>query len=139
MLGEYDSEIAAAIRLFWRLLDVRDIFDEQNAYFQLSEALRETDGIISSDDLPANIIFYGFSHLSASQIDFLKSLAIRSDVFIPLPKRVYDRALSTDWIKWLHAEVEDISSSAIGSYSELNYHLYPKNRLADILKTPVTP
>ena len=36
------------------------------------------------------------------QIDLIKSLALRRDVYIPFPVEVYKNAIASDWIKWLH-------------------------------------
>lgn len=135
VLDEYDSELKESVLWFHRFLNELEIVDEHKSYFLLSEKLRTAD-INPSYPQDRQIIFYGFDYLAASQIDLLKSLALRNDVIIPIYKEAYAKAQGMDWIKWFdehNLELIDIASEKANK-PNLNYSTYPKGYLAKFLK-----
>lgn len=135
VLDEYDEQLKESVLWFHRFLNELEIVDEHKSYFLLSEKLRTAD-INPSYPQDRQIVFYGFDHLAASQIDLLKSLALRNDIHIPIYKDVFKKSQGLDWVNWFdehNLTVEDISSPVIES-KKLNLSTYPKGYLAKVLK-----
>ncbi len=100
VLVEYDEILKKAVIIFNELLKQMNYFDEHKAYNELANSIRE----VSLDDYhekKRNIIFQGFQFFTSQQLDFLKALALRDDVFICLPEMVYENRKKQDWIHWL--------------------------------------
>lgn len=128
VLDEAGPEMAQMIEKLWMLYDVVGIQDEQQAYLNLSESLKK------NIDMPyqsKNIIFWGFRFLNGHQIDLLKSLAIRNDVYLPIAKDVYNKAISSDWVSWINGDVELIDTPYEDQYSHVSCYHFAKNRLSE--------
>ena len=98
VLEEEPAEIAHAVTLFWKLLELTGFKDEHAGYQFLSETLRTAE---DNPRLNRSFIFWGFQHLNGQQVDLLKALAIRYDVVIPFPASLRSMLKRTDWISWL--------------------------------------
>lgn len=137
ILPSFDAVVGQAIEVFWHYCNHIDLVDEHRGYQILSEAYRQIDHPfvdLSHHRAPVkNIVVWGFTHLSAGQIDLLKSLAIYNDVFIPIPRAVYSASRPTDWIRWLSdlPQCEDRAENRIIDCLKICY--FPRNRLAETL------
>jgi CRISPR/Cas system-associated exonuclease Cas4 (RecB family) len=136
ILEEYDPVIQKSVIIFNQLMKQVEYLDEHAAYHELSECLRS----IPTDEYKSdfrNIIFWGFNFLTSQQVDFVKSLAIRENVYIPVPDEVYHLKTKSDWISWL----QDVKSEdyLVGECQEsdkkLNVVQFSKNYLGKSLKT----
>jgi hypothetical protein len=97
-LEEYDETIKMAVKVFYAIMESQELVDEHKAYFLLSDYLRLEREVPEDKKI---VIFLGFNFFSGAQVDFLKSLAIRDDVYIPIAQEVYDGSIQTDWVQWL--------------------------------------
>jgi RecB family exonuclease len=107
------------------------VWDEHKAYSELSKSIVGDDA--KGEVTKTNIIFWGFSHISNSQIEFLNSLSIIHDVYVPLPKEVLAKSKSSDWVSWLNNESADMEGY---EPEDINNEIYTfsKGRLAETLK-----
>jgi len=106
ILNNLDPIKRETISYFWILMEQLNLIDEHQAYYLLSEVYRNpTNSPVY--DKNESLVFWGFNFLTALQIDLIKSLALRRDVYIPFPVEVYKNAIASDWIKWLHP-AEDV-------------------------------
>jgi hypothetical protein len=130
VLSHLDPKMAEVIAVFWQIIEspVLGILDEHAAYSYLAEKVKESGASESSQ----NIVFYGFSHLSGSQIDLLKSLSLNNELFIPINQVALEYAIDFDWPKWLDAEFE-IPEKQEAEIQEKSYTTFLKNRLGDTL------
>ena len=139
-LEHFDEKIAFGTLRMHQVLNQLDIYDEHRSYFQLSEQLRSgelpiTYGPVANDE-GRNIVFFGFDFLSASQVDLLKSLAIRDNVIVPVYQKVYESLSGMDWLSWLDAdEAEKIQIDEARPEKEIQMRFFPKNYLAKSVKT----
>ena len=99
VLEHYDEELRSGVLWLHRFLAQLELIDEHQSYFYLSEKLRAGD-LLPSYETQRNIVFYGFEFMTASQVDLIKSLALREDVVIPFYKEVYESSEAIDWIRW---------------------------------------
>lgn len=104
MLDEFEPEEANMIKLFWYYLDEVGLIDEHRANGELANCFSVEQNILEN----SHIIFWGFSHMSGTQIDLIKSLSVGNDVYIPFPREVFHHSKPTDWINWL--DVQDVKS-----------------------------
>ena len=130
VLNHLDPKMAEVIAIFWQILEspMLGILDEHAAYSYLAEKIKESGASESSQ----NIVFYGFSHLSGSQIDLLKSLSLNNELYIPINQSALEFAIDFDWPKWLDAEFV-VSDKKEDEVQEKNYTTFLKNRLGDTL------
>lgn len=106
VLEEEPQEIAHAVTLFWKLLELTGYKDEHGGYQILSETLRSSE---ENEKLRKNFIFWGFQHLNGQQVDLLKALAIRYEVIVPFPSTLRPLLKRSDWISWLlDAQVKEV-------------------------------
>ncbi len=137
ILNQFDPIVAKAIEYFWRYTDHVDLVDEHKAYRILAEAYREMDHQIHAKSRfinPCeNIIFWGFSHLNAGQVDLVKALSIYHDVYIPFPESVYAKAQMSDWITWLHPKEKDVQQVEERRIDQLKVVHFAKKRLSEAL------
>jgi CRISPR/Cas system-associated exonuclease Cas4 (RecB family) len=134
VLENYDDELAQGVLWLHRFLDEMGIIDEHKSYFLLSERLR-------AGDLPVgyvtgrNISFYGFDFMTASQVDLIKSFALRENIFIPIYKTAYEKAQNFDWIKWF--DEHNLESLDIASPRNENKNIpikyFPKGYFSKVL------
>lgn len=123
----FDSKVAEALERFWMYMDVVGLCDEHKAYWELSHYYE--------DDVEAtkkNLIFTGFSHINAGQVDMIKSLASHHAVYVPFPKMVFTTTSPSDWIRWLMPEVIKLDDKEKET-KNCNVVLFPKNRLAETI------
>lgn len=138
-LEHFDEKIAYGTLRMHQVLNQLDIYDEHRSYFQLSEQLRSGDIPITYEPIRTekerNLIFFGFDFLSASQVDLLKSYAIRDNVVLPVYKRVYESLLDLDWLSWLDGE--EVLKEEVDEERELKripISSFPKNYLSKAVK-----
>ena len=124
-----DPEIARAIQYFWMVLENQNIHDEHSSYNLLTDQIRHQ--VTNVLDCIENYIFHGFSHLSANQIDFLKAMAIKKDVYIPFPAKVYHESKESDWIKWIGGEIVELEE--VAQEDQINVQLFEKGSLKNLL------
>ncbi len=98
VIEDQPPEIARAVGLFWKLLEVTGYLDEHGAYEKIAEALRSGEEEAS---LKKTFVFWGFQHLNGQQVDLLKALAIRYKVLIPFPLALKEKLRRSDWLSWL--------------------------------------
>ncbi len=132
----FDSTISQAVEVFWRYTDHIDLVDEHRAYQLIAEAHRQMQHPALTEmhhHAPVgNLVFWGFSHLSAGQIDLLKALSLHSDVYIPIPREIYALSRPSDWIRWFGTE--DFSGEFTPSQlAKLQIVPFAKNRLAETI------
>jgi CRISPR/Cas system-associated exonuclease Cas4 (RecB family) len=99
VLHEYDETQKNSVLAYYQYLSTQQIHEEHSRYFLLSESIREYS--VDLIENKRNIIFVGFTFLSATQVDLVKALSILHNVYIPFPKEVYELSTDADWIKWL--------------------------------------
>ena len=134
VVDEYGAEMAQMIEKLWPLYQAMGIQDEQQAYLDLAECLKLN---VDAPYQQKNIVFWGFRFLNGHQLDLLKSLSIRNDVYVPIPQEVFDMAISSDWVKWLGENIETIDSleqdleSKILTTRKIEAYQFPKNRLSE--------
>jgi hypothetical protein len=136
VLERLDVTFQQAIEYFWLVSDnqAMNINDEHKAYHLLAdyfrEAIPEDASEVDEEFVDKDFVFYGFTHLSGSQIDFLKSLSIRNDVFIPLPESVIKTSKKSDWINWLENDLNEEDNEIIADQPiSINIIPFQKNRL----------
>ena len=124
-----DPEIARAIQYFWMVLENQNIHDEHSSYNLLTDQIRhQTTSVL---DRIENFVFHGFSHLSANQIDFLKAMSIKKDVYIPFPAKVYHQSKESDWIKWIGGEIIELEE--VVQDKQIKVQLFEKGSLKSLL------
>lgn len=135
VLSQFGEDISRAIEIFWHYSDHIDLVDEHRAYQLLSEAFREMNHPIHQEwhyKIPAqNIIFWGFGHLSAGQVDLLKSISIYNDVYVPFPQAVLGASKMSDWIRWIDPALK--VSPVETKLGKLKICSFAKNRLSETL------
>lgn len=136
VLEQYDQDLRESVLWLYRFLVQMEIVDEHQSYFILSEKLRESDLPVeySSDK---HFIFYGFDYLAASQVDLLKSLSLRNEVYVPVYKKVIEKSQGMDWINWFddhNKEIIDISSEE-KKLAQVIVNNFPRGYLSKTLKS----
>jgi hypothetical protein len=106
LLIYFDQEVAAMAQLFHKAIRSLGILDEHGAIFELTQRLRDTDGLRIPNT--PTIIFDGFTFMTPVQISFLEALSIRHDVIVPIPDLVMQNAHDYDWIKVLELSASEI-------------------------------
>lgn len=100
ILEHYDVEFAPFILTANLYLNQAINLDEARAFLHL----------LSKCDAEKSLVFYDFKILNPIQVDVLNQLAEKVDIFITLPKRVFEGAIESDWVKWLKAQIIDVSN-----------------------------
>ncbi|MCP4914129.1 MAG: PD-(D/E)XK nuclease family protein [Oligoflexia bacterium] len=137
VLEEVDEELVQIVKLFWAYMEVRPLIDEHKSLTLITDFLRDGEHEFV-DEIPReeNIIFWGFSHISSAQVDYIKALSIFNNVYIPFYKDLFEKASLVDWIKWLesgNAEIVDLETEYIESKS-FNFINFSKGRLSEAIK-----
>lgn len=136
VLPEFDDEVAKALTLFWKETIDHSLVDEHSSYYQLSEKFKDQKVIGHSK----NIIFYGFAHLSAIQVEMVQSLANHYNVYIPVLKRVYQKCHGSDWIKWIDTSFDFREEAHSPPKAQGKVAFYPKNKMAEFMSIcPIFP
>lgn len=136
-LNLLDPVIKKAVMFFWTYLEQMEFLDEHGAYDYLAKNITE-------QNCKADLLFFGFTHLSGTQIAMLHQLSNNCELFIPIHYDVVTNSQSTDWIKWLtpitqkNSEKNKSSSLEIQSWvtfekSELNSIVLRENTKCLIL------
>jgi hypothetical protein len=136
VLENYDPDIAKNVLWLQRFLNQLELIDEHGSYFLLSERLR-------TGDLPPDyvvdrkLVFYGFDFLTASQVDLLKSFALRDEVIVPFYQEVYEKTMNLDWIRWF--DDHNLEKENVGVKQDFekkcDLHTFSKNYLGKQLKS----
>jgi len=126
LLEDRDEDIAKAVKVFWYYILENEIIDEHQAISLIREKVSQYDTL---DDC---YVFWGFNHLSAGQIDFIKELAEKSDVYIPLPYMVLSYGRNTDWPYWLSTDINQNENE--NDPITINTLRYSKSRMNEKLR-----
>lgn len=131
LLELYHPVVSEAVKTFWLIMEDQEVLDEHQAYNDLNEHLLSPYNEDMDPDDIQGAIFLGFTHLSANQIEVLKSLGKTRTVYLPVPDVIMEHSQWTDWTKWidtqsdkvitLEAEEENFSPT-------LKTYLFPKGR-----------
>jgi len=106
ILKEFPEEISQPVELLDKIMNLTGFMDEHSAYAYLAQEIRLNETIFFEGK---SIVFWGFNHLNGQQVDLLKALSLRNNVFIPLPFHLKNKFKRGDWVNW----IRDISSSEI--------------------------
>lgn len=130
VFSRLDTRLNFALQIFWAYLDAEKLCDEHQAYASLSQWLKEEDaeGVRDFD----GVSFFGFSHLNANQIDFIKSLSKRSEVCLPFYREAFEQSMNWDFIRWLTTE-EAVFGTKATVVTKLNLVNFPQGRLNEAL------
>lgn len=135
-LENEEENLKNAVLVFQKFMLDKNIFDEHKGYYELSERLRE--GKLAKEYITERkILFWGFDFFSPLQLDMLKSLAIRDEVYLGLFESVYDSAYSVDWTGWLDDKKTNIVRLETPELKldKVNVITFPKNGLARSIKS----
>ena len=136
LLEFYHPIVSEAIKTFWLVLESQEILDEHQAYYDLNAKL--IDEIEDSAETEG-VFFLGFTHLSANQIEVLKSLGKSRQVFLPVPKVILEEAQWKDWTKWVETQADNIidlnKEGVTEKENRINTYLFPKGRGNTVLKS----
>jgi hypothetical protein len=121
ILEEFGEEVSSLVKLFfWEVDKTGTIADEHLIYHRLADSYREPSTLeqanIRSSQPVRNYLFYGFSHLSAIQVDYIRALGIRDNVYVLLPDEIYRSGRTTDWMTWLSDEESDLTAGVSSDY-----------------------
>lgn len=137
VLEEVDEELVQIVKLFWAYMEVRPLIDEHKSLTLITDFLRDGEHeFVEEIPREENIIFWGFSHISSAQVDYIKALSIFNNVYIPFYKDLFEKASLVDWIKWLesgNAEIVELDSESKGKES-FNFVNFSKGRLSEAIK-----
>ena len=137
ILPEFGEEVAHAVKLFWLVSEQLNLVDEHKSYSLLAEAFRTIENPVNDkailDGHGERFIFWGFRHLSALQVDFIKALSLRHEIFIPLPKVVLSNTQTSDWPSWLGAELSKNSKEENSCEEVFKQVTFAKGRLSETL------
>lgn len=144
ILDEYLPSVREWVLSFYEALMKKNWLDEHGLYVALAEALDQRDTLESSD---IEYIFYGFKHITGSQVDLLVKLSKVHDVYVPYRKSIHEKSWGSDWIEWLAFDAEDIevechnsAQSKKDSISIVDFHSGGMSlKLADIFNESSTP
>lgn len=135
VLPEFDEEVAKGLSLFWKEVTKNSLLDEHSSYYKLSEKFKDLEKIA-----PKNIIFYGFGHLSAIQVEMIQSLSKHYNIYIPFLKRVFLKCHSSDWIKWIDTSFDYREEVPFATGAKGKVVFYPQNKMSEFLAAcPVFP
>ncbi len=144
LMTSLDDVTKKAIQIFWIYCRDADFLDEHGTYKELESFLSENskskntitksfcentgyENFTIKRDL--KFIFYGFTHLTALQIDFLKTLGGMFEVVLPVPIILFKKQIlkHSDWPNWfsdvfdVHSLSEDIDTDKTTlKYSVMN-------------------
>jgi hypothetical protein len=136
ILEKIEPEIQKSVLYFHHVFNSMNLVDEHGTYFLWSDKLR-------SGNLPIkypqgrSLIFWGFDFMSASQVDLIKSLAIRDDVYIPFSQDVFVRSNELDWIKWLapSPDLVELLPAMEQDFSPIKYLEFELGNMAKTMKS----
>jgi len=111
------------IFVFWKIMEELSLLDEHSTYAYISERLRTQSDIIHEHHKPYELILIGFNHFTGIQIDFIKALAIKNDVYVVIPAPLIKDLRPTDWPLWLFPEIQIISEKDYKYISTVNANI----------------
>lgn len=139
-LGALGKEQQAALTLYWRYLEQGQIMDEHTLYEKIATTSLELE---EPEDSPIweNIVFWGFPHLSGTQVNLVKSLAHISQVKVFFPTPLIRHVHSHDFIAWLDPDIEAHRKKALEikpqEQKDLRVIRFAKKRLASALGSQI--
>ncbi len=125
-LNALDPIIKKAVMFFWTYLTQMDFLDEHGAYDYLSQL--EQIGNEQKD-----LMFYGFTHLSGTQISLLHNLARNCEIYLPVHAKMLDTNQSTDWVSWVSSIEKKSASKKIVELYFANWSIFERSELNSIL------
>lgn len=131
LLEEFDSTLAEIVLKMNRLMQGLAIVDEHAAYWSLIQEVGRTENLGPKK----SYCFWGFDFLSPMQVDFLKNFSNHHDVYMPIPKEVFESSVSSDWIEWIAADAKILDAGDNLEHTKAKILTYPKGYLAQALKT----
>lgn len=96
-LNALDPVIKKAVLFFWTYMDQMEFLDEHSAYEYLGSHYSHDSHAIHENE----ILFYGFTHLSGTQIGMIQNIANQTTIYIPIHEKMLNSCQPTDWISWL--------------------------------------
>ncbi|MBP5297124.1 MAG: hypothetical protein J6Y94_07330 [Bacteriovoracaceae bacterium] len=122
-------QLAEAVQFLQQCLELGDCWDEHQVYAQLSAKYHDPQ---VPPPLTKTVIFWGFAHLSAMQVDYLKALGERIPVIVPYPAKAWQHSLPSDWIRWLSPLGPEEIKTTFSLPAQGQYQLasFPGGRLA---------
>ncbi|MBP5297193.1 MAG: hypothetical protein J6Y94_07690, partial [Bacteriovoracaceae bacterium] len=128
-LWPWHPQLAPAVVLLQEYLAVGPVWDEHQLYAQLTQKYHD---LSTPPPLTKTVVFWGFAHLSAMQIDYLKALAEKVNVIIPYPAKAWQSSLPSDWIRWAtpHGPQEVPTTFTLPAQGDYNLVSFPPGRLA---------
>lgn len=135
VLEEYDSKFQFTVLKSHELMEELGIIDEHKSYHLLSERIRQGDLPIEYPE-GRNIVIWGFDFLTATQVDLVKSLGIRNEIYIPFPSTVFELANNLDWVTWINGintNIINVDSHQKSSKKDVEIYEFPNNYLAKTL------
>lgn len=134
LLAHFDERVALMAQLFHQGCARAGILDEHAGVFELTARLRAMDGL----QLPnvAAIVFDGFTFLTPAQLSFIEALAIRHEVIVPLPQKVFENSHALDWPRALELSAHEVLPSDVAqpTLQPLQVWNYPTGMMAEALK-----
>ncbi|EQC44770.1 PD-(D/E)XK nuclease family protein [Bacteriovorax sp. Seq25_V] len=113
------------LELFWKYIESSNIVDEQKSYHLIDEAKLQSD-----------VLFWGFDHLNANQLDLVKVISNHVNVYIPINKEVMSQCNNFDWPTWLSTE-SDVKKSDDKKELFANTVTIPEGRITKYLSSLV--
>ena len=130
VLDEYLPKIKEWVLAFYEYINLTGWIDEHGLYESISNGLDHQKSKIND-----SIIFYGFNHLTGSQVDFIKKLASDLDIYLPYRKSIYENSWPTDWISWFANNSEAFDIEPVKPLlNESHVYEFTENDLAQKLK-----
>ncbi len=118
IVEKFDETTAKAIKIFWNFFDDYRVVDEHKSYQLLINALANSNQNQSQNENRERLIFAGFNFFSGVQIDYLRAVGQKMEIFLLLPKEVFEGARASDWPMWLSKDDDNISFITLESEKE---------------------
>lgn len=126
-LNLLDPVIKKAVMFFWTYLEQMEFLDEHGAYDFLAKN-------ITDKNVKADLLFFGFTHLSGTQITMLHQLSDKCDLLLPIHHDVLVNSQSTDWINWLTPITQKSDEKSKGPNLEIpNWTTFEKSELNSVV------
>lgn len=93
ILDEFLPKIKSYVLGLYDYFEEKNWIDEHLLYEKLSQKIHHLHE-------KSGFVFWGFRHMSGTQVDFLTRLGESFSVYIPYRKSIFERSWSSDWIKW---------------------------------------
>jgi len=136
ILEHYNDDLKKIFIIFWKIVENMGLIDEQNSYKELTEAYDSVEYEHNESLIDREIVLFGFTHLSGTQIDFIKALSIKNNIYIPIPSSLNDSLVRYDWLSWLDVDIEtkEKSMQHMEELRALKIIRFTKGRLHELLK-----